>query len=134
MSAAALALRTAIHARLGGDAALAAMLPAGQLLDRAPQGVATPYLLYGSTRSEDYSTATETSEEHFLVLEVWADGSGQKTALSIAARVATLLDDAALTLAGTRLVGLSHLFTRTRRDARLRAVVAELQFRAVTEG
>lgn len=133
MSAAAFALRTAIHAVLSGDAALAAMLPSGNLLDRTPQGVSAPYLIYGSTRSEDYSTATEAGEEHVLVLEVWADGSGQKAALSIAARIVTLIDDAGLTPAGTRLVGISHLSTRTRRDARMRAVVAELQFRAVTE-
>lgn len=134
MSLAALALKGAIHARLAADAGLAALVPAGRILDRAPQGLALPFVLHGTVRSDDYSSATEAGEEHVFSIEVWADAAGQAEALTAAARIAALLDDAALPLAKGRLVSLDHRFTRTRRDLRSRAVVAELQFRAVTEG
>lgn len=134
MSLAALALKSAVHARLAGDAALTALTGPGRVLDRPPQGVPMPYVLHGPIRSTDYSTATEKSQEHQLVLEVWTDAASQRPALEIAARIAALLDDAAPTLAGTRLVSLAHRSTRMRREPKNRAIVAEIILKAVTEG
>nr|WP_316653299.1 DUF3168 domain-containing protein [uncultured Gellertiella sp.] len=134
MSDAATALRQAIHARLSSDAALTGLLGANRLLDRPPQGVAMPFLLYGPVSTSDYSTGTEPGEEHLLSLDIWTDPSGQKPALAIAARLKALLDDASLPLAGTALVSLDWRSTRTRRDPRARASVMEVTFRAVTEG
>ena len=134
MSLIALALKSAIHARLSGDAALTALVPADRILDRAPQGLAFPFLLHGPVQSDDYSDASAAGEEHRFTIEVWADAARQAQALKIAARIVTLVDNAALTLSTGKLVGLDHRSTRTRRDGRSRALVAELQFRAVTEG
>ncbi len=134
MNAAALALKAAIHARLATDAALLALIPATRLLDRAPQGTPMPFLLHGPVRSEDLSTGAERLAEHLLTLEVWADAAGQKQALTVAERIEALLDDQPLALTGVTLVSLTLRSTRLRREARARAVVAEMVFRAVTEG
>lgn len=133
MSLAALGLRQAIHALLSADAALLAMTGAGKLLDRPAQGTALPFILHGLARTEDYSTATEAGEEHFLSLDIWTDTGGQKRGLEIAARIHALVDNASLNPPGVVLVSLSYLGTRCRREARSRAIVCEVQFRAVTE-
>lgn len=126
-------LRQALHARLAADAALSALLTPGGLLDRPPSGI-MPFILYGPWRSDDYSTATETGEEHWLSLEIWTDPASQRNALDIAARLRWLLDDEPLPLAPLRLVSLLYRSTRTRREPRARALVCEVSFRAVTEG
>lgn len=125
-------LLQAIFARLGSDAALTALIPGG-IVDRLlPRGL-LPLVVIADLESRDYSTATEKSEEHFLTLEIWSDANGRKRAAEIAARVKTLLDDAALPLSGVSLVALQFLSSRSRREPKTRNFLAEMRFRAVTE-
>lgn len=133
MSAAANPLLQAIHARLAADATLTALIGTGGIHDRLLPRAAMPCLVIAELRTEDFSTATEQAEEHFLVLDAWSDAQGQKQAQEIAARVRALLHDANLTLAGARLVSLMHRTTRTRRELKTRCHIATMQFRAVTE-
>lgn len=131
MSAANLLLQ-AIFARLTGDAVLIALIPGG-VIDRLLPRALLPCVVIDDLESRDYSTATEKAEEHFLWLQIWSDANGRKGAGEIAARVTSLLDDAALPLAGVSLVNLSLLSSRSRREAKTRNFVVEMRFRAVTE-
>ena len=126
-------LRQRLHGLLAADVTLAGLLVPGGLFDRPP-GAAMPFLLYGPWRSDDYSTATEAGEEHWLTFEIWTDANGQRSGLDIAARLRSLLHDQPQPIPPFRLVSLLYRATRTRRDPRSRAVISELTFRAVTEG
>lgn len=126
-------LRQRLHTLLSADEELASLLATAGLFDRPP-GAAMPFLLYGPWRSDDYSTATEQGEEHWLTFEIWTDPNGQRLSLDIAARLRSLIHDQPQPIPPFRLVSLLYRTTRTRRDAKARAVVAEVSFRAVTEG
>lgn len=126
-------LLKSIHARLAGDAALAALIGPDGVRDRLASGRRLPCVVIGATTSNDYSTASEAGEEHFLTLEAWSDGGGRREVQEIAAMARTLLDDAALVLDGHALVSLQHRSTRTRREPKTKLFAAEMRFRAVTE-
>jgi hypothetical protein len=133
MTAAANALLQAIHAALAADAALTALIGPDGVRDRLVTGRQLPCVVTGELLSNDYSTATEPGEEHFLTLQVWSDASGQRQAQAIAAIVRGLLQDAALSLASCTLVNLQHVGTKARREPKTRLFCAEMRFRAVTE-
>lgn len=126
-------LLQAIHARLSGDAGLAALLAPDGLRDRLSAQPDLPAVVFGAFETRDHSTATEAGEEHFLTLEVWSEAAGRRQVHEIAARLDQLLDDAALALDGASLVSLLRIGLISRRDAKTRFFVAELTFRAVTE-
>jgi hypothetical protein len=126
-------LLTAIQARLAGDADLSAMIGTEGLRDRLVSGRKLPAVIVADLASNDYSTATETGAEHLLTLEIWTDAGSRKDAAIIAERLRVALHDAPLLLETHHLVGLLHLSTRTRREAKTRLHVAEIRFRAVTE-
>ena len=127
------ALLTAIHGRLSGDAALAALIGPDGIRDRLLPRPVLPSIVFGEVETRDYSTATEAGEEHRLTLEVWSEAEGRREAEEIAGRVRLLLHDAPMTLADHALVSLLHVRTRTRRQPKTKLFVAELRFRAVTE-
>lgn len=126
-------LMAAVQARLTADAALVALIGPDGLRDRPIAGKRVPCILLGECLTNDYSTATETGEEHLFVLEVWAEAGGRRLADEIADLVRSLLDDAALPLSSQTLVLLQHRSTRTIRDAKAKLHMAEMRFRAVTE-
>lgn len=130
---AALALRAAIRDRLAADAALAASLGGPRVYDEAPRGSQPPHVILASCETSDLSGDEAPAEEHLLTLEVWSREGGLSQALTAADRVARLLDDADLALAGVRLAGLAWRGTQADRfaDGGLRR--ATLTFRAVTE-
>jgi hypothetical protein len=131
MAGSANALQAAIHARLAGDATLTAMIGAGSVFDRRVSGRAMPYLVLSEITTADFAPDTE---EHQVKIEAWSDAEGRKQSQEIAARVKTLLDGASLSLTGFALANLVHRSTRARREVKSRAQVAEMMFRAVTEG
>lgn len=133
MSSPALALRAAIRQRLAGDAALSALTGGARVYDEPPRGSLPPYLVLARADASDISGDDAPAEEHALTLEVWSREGGLSQALTIADRVAQLLDDAELALDGARLVGLAWRATEADRvaDGGLRR--ATLTFRAVTE-
>lgn len=130
MAGSANALQAAIHARLAGDSALTAMIGAKSVFDRRMAGKPMPYVVLAEIATSDFAPGLE---EHVVKIEAWSDAEGRKVVQEIAARVAALLDGATLTLAGFSLVNLAHRSTRSRREPKTKAQVAEMLFRAVTE-
>jgi len=66
------ALRAAVHDALVADAPLLAALGGPKIYDEPPRSAAFPYVTLGETRIADYSTGTETGEEHLLTLHAWS--------------------------------------------------------------
>lgn len=130
MAGSANAVQAAIHARLSGDTVLTGLIGAGAVFDRRVTGRPMPYCVLSEIATSDLAPGTE---EHLVRIEVWSDAAGRRQSQDIAARVKALLDGAALTLTGFALVDLAHRRTVARREARTRAQVAEMMFRAVTE-
>lgn len=127
------ALLAAIRARLAGDAALTGLIGADGFHDRLLARPRLPCVVVGAVETRDYSTATEAGAEHFLTLDVVAEGEGRKAAEMVAERLRLLLHDAPLSLSGAVLVSLLLRSTRSRREAKTKLFVVELSFRAVTE-
>lgn len=126
-------LLSAIHARLSGDAALAALIGPEAIRDRYTTGRRLPSIMIGDLTTSDYSTSTEAGEEHLLTLEVWSEAGGRRQAQQFAASIRALLANASLPLETHILVNLQHLATLTRREPKTKLHVAEIRFRAVTE-
>jgi hypothetical protein len=130
MASSANALQAAIFSRLMGDATLTGMIGPGAVFDRRLTGRAMPYLVLSEIATSDFGPD---AEEHLVTVEAWSDADGRKQAQEIAGRVKDLLDGAVLDLAGFVLVSLLHRSTRTRREPKTRAHVAQMTWRAVTE-
>lgn len=125
-------LLQAVHARLSGDAALAALVGPDGIVDRRRDAAALPCLVTGTVETRAYGTASEDGLECLLDFEAWS-ATGRREAEEIAAQVRALLDDADLALASAHLISLSHRRTASRRAAATRHYVAEMRFRAVVE-
>jgi hypothetical protein len=132
-TAAAAALRAAIHDSLVADAPLTSLLGGARIYDEPPKSVVFPYVTLGETRIADFSTGTETGEEHQLTLHVWSRQGGHREAHLIAGALLQALDDAPLTLADHRLINLRFALADVRREADGRTYHALVRFRAVTE-
>jgi hypothetical protein len=132
-TAASAALRAAIHDALIADAALTTLLGGPKVYDEPPRAAAFPYVTLGEARVADYSTGTETGEEHQLTLHAWSRQGGQREAHLIAGALLQALDDAPLTLSGYALVNFRFSVADIRREADGRTYHALVRFRAVTE-
>jgi hypothetical protein len=133
MSTAAAALRAAIHNALVADASLTTLLGGTKVYDEVPSSASFPYVTLGEARVADFSTATEASEEHQVILNAWSRQGGHREAHVIAGALLQALDDAPLALAGHRLVNLRFALADVRREADGRTYRAAVRFRAVTE-
>lgn len=133
MSEARLSLMAAIHARLVGDAELVGLLGGPRVYDRIPRGAGFPFVAFGATDSSPEDSDGAPAIEHRITLEVFSRAYGRTEAASIAARMVTLLHDAALAPAGHRLVNLRHLGTRLRPGRDRRSFRAVVRLRALTE-
>ncbi len=132
-TAAAAALRAAIHDALAADAALTALLGGPKVYDEVPRAAAFPYVTLDDARVSDWSTASDDGEEHQLTLNAWSRQGGHREAHMIAGALLQALDDAPLTLADHRLVNLRFALTDVRREPDGRTYRALVRFRAVTE-
>ncbi len=132
MTDALLALRSAIVARCLADPVLAG-LASGGVRDEPPRGAHPVYALFGPSESRDLSTSDGRAAEHDLTVRVWARDGSAASGLAAAARIAALLDDARLALAGHHLVTLALAATDTARDGTTGLSRTVLRFRAVTE-
>jgi hypothetical protein len=130
MSDSANALQKAIYETLAEDAALTALIGAAGIFDRRLTGKPMPYLMIAEIATSDFGPD---AEEHILTIEAWSDAEGRKEVQTIAARTKGLLHDTSLALVGATLVNLQYRTTRVRREAKSKAFVAEMGFRAVTE-
>lgn len=130
---AARALQEAVFAALSADAPLTALLGGSNVFDGAPKNAVAPYVHLGEVVARDWSTATEAGTEISFAVVVWSREPGRSEGLLVAERVVTLLHDAALTLAGYRLVNLRHVATETARVENPEGRRAVVRFRAVVE-
>lgn len=129
-----LALRTAILAALSDDALLVGLF-GGQmrLCDEPPRGSLPVYAVFGRVIAREASGSEVRGHEQRAEIVVHARPGSAATALAIVDRMAALLDDAALPLAGHTLIGLGVAETGCVRDAGNGAARAWLALRAVTE-
>ncbi len=132
-TAASAALRAAIHDALIADTGLTGLLGGPKVYDEPPRAAAFPYVTLGETRVADYSTGSETGEEHQMVLHAWSRQGGTREAHLIAGALLQALDDAPLTLTDHALVNLRFSVADIRREADGRTYHALVRFRAVTE-
>jgi hypothetical protein len=132
-TAAAAALRAAIHDALVADAPLASVLGGARIYDEPPKDAVFPYVTLGEARISDFSTGTEQGEEHQLTLHAWSRQGGHKEAHLITGALLQALADAPLTLAGHALVNLRFTLADVRREADGRTYHVLVRFRAVTE-
>jgi len=132
-TAASAALRAAVHDALAADSALNVLLGGPKVYDEPPRAAAFPYVTLGETRVLDWSTGTDTGEEHQLTLHAWSRQGGHREAHLITGALLQALDDAPLTLADHRLINFRFAVADVRRDADGRTYHALIRFRAVTE-
>jgi len=132
-TAAAAALRAAVHDALTADAALTTLLGGPKIYDEPPRAAALPYVTLGETRVADYSTGDGPGAEHQLTLHAWSRQGGHAQAHAVAGALLQALDDAALTLSGHTLVNFRFAVADIRREADGRTYHALVRFRAVTE-
>jgi hypothetical protein len=131
MSSPARALQQAVFAALTADAELMGLLGGAHVFDGAPRNAAQPYVHLGEMNARDWSTATEPGAEILFSVVAWSGRPGRAETLAIAERVRAVLHDAALPLAGWRLVNLRHVATESARDGKDRRALA--RFRAALE-
>jgi len=101
-----LALRAAVQAVLVNDATLNTLLGGPQIYDETPANVTAPYVTFGEAKANDWSAGYDRGHEQIFSMNIWSRQGGDSEALGIAAQVAGLLDGAALTLDGHRLVSI----------------------------
>ena len=132
-----LALRGAILARAGADAALAALMGGRVALHDEPPRAAEPvYALFGPAEARDASVDLGAGHELDMTLVVWGKPGSARTALEVGERLAALLHDAdapALPLVGHRLINLRVAKVEVGRDAKADLARVVLRLRAVTE-
>jgi hypothetical protein len=129
-----LALRAGLIARFTPDAALATLLGGRvRLYDEPPRGVLPVYALFGDAGIEDDSVDGAERHRHSHEIAVIARPGSVRTALDAAERMAALLADTAMPLAGCRLVTLRVRAIKAHRDTRSGEARASLSVEAVTE-
>jgi hypothetical protein len=109
------------------------VLGGAHIYDEPPRAVAFPYVTLGEARVIDWSTGTDTGEEHQLTLHAWSRQGGHKEAHLITGALLQALNDASLTLSDHRLINLRFSVADLRREADGRTYHALVRFRAVTE-
>lgn len=133
MSEPLLALQGAIVDALKGDATLVALLGGAKIFEHAPPSTTHPWIAFDELRSAKTDVSGYRTREHRLSLLCVSRQPGTKEALAIAERVAAVLDDAPLALAGHRLVNLAAIAVEIIRVGREPLRKARVSLRAVTE-
>ena len=129
-----LALRAGLIARFAADAVLAALLgDRVRLHDEPPRGSLPVYALFGDAEIRDDSVDGAERHRHGHEIAVIAKPGSVRTALDAAERMAALLQDTAMPLAGCRLVTLRVRAIKAHRDTRTGEARASLTIEAVTE-
>ena len=129
-----LALRQAILAAAQADPDLAALMGgAARLYDEPPRAAEPVYAVFGDVSAEDASTSSERGHAQDLALVVWSREGSARSGLEAAERLAAILDEAPLVLAGHRLANLRVTSIAADRDRDTGLARATLRLRAVTE-
>lgn len=128
--AVAAALQEAVHQRLTGDAALAALVgPA--IYDALPGGPVPPlYVVIGPEEAQDRSDVTGRGAQHDLTVSVVGAGAGFHAAKSVAGAISDALAGADLALDRGVLVALEFRRARARRAGAGQLRRIDVTFRA----
>jgi hypothetical protein len=129
-----LALRAAVLAHAGADAALLELMGGTLRLHDEPPRAAEPiYAVFGDVTAEDWSTDLDRGHEQHLALVIWSREGSARSGLDAAERFAALLDGADLPLPGHRLVNLRVTAIAAARDDKSGLARVTVRLRAVTE-
>ncbi|MEM7695009.1 MAG: DUF3168 domain-containing protein [Pseudomonadota bacterium] len=131
MSDARHALMSAVFAALSGDATLSGLITG--VFDHPPRGASHPFVSFGAFRSKVLDGDDVPDVEHRFEVLIHSRDAGRREASTIAARVEALLDGAALSLTGFRLIGLRHRESDVAGSRDQRAYRVRVSFSAVTE-
>ena len=129
----ALALQTALLARLAADVALAASPLAGRLFDAAPRDAGFPHLVVDEAIVRDRSGLEAPLDETRLALRVVSRKGGRREVMTLAGLVEDALAAADPDLVGHRLVLLRRQATEVRLLDDGLTAEAVLRFVALTE-
>lgn len=110
-SLALLELQHGIYAKLAGDGVLMGLVSG--VFDAPPQQAAFPYVVIGDGKQETLPADSVQVTECQLILHVWTDAGGRKSALTILNRLYALLHQGTLSLTGYQLVLLRGLDATT---------------------
>jgi hypothetical protein len=127
------ALQTAIRSALLAHAPLILLLQGQHIFEEVPRGASAPHVAIGDVEMRDWSVADQKAHEHFLTLRVQTNSRSRRLAQDILDEIEGLLDNAALTLDGHRLVNLRLTLWSVVRDKNSENFGAVLRFRAATE-
>ena len=95
-------VQRALYTKLQGDGVLMGMV-AG-VYDNVPQTTALPYVVIGDGRQDGIAADAVGVSQCRLVLDVWTDIGGRKTALVILNRLFSLMHMGTLSMGGYQLV------------------------------
>lgn len=128
------ALVAALRAAASADAAVQALLgqPA-RFYDDPPPDPAFPYATLGRVETRPADASGGDALEHGVTLHVWSRYGGRAEALDIVAALRGALHNAALPVAGRRLVLLFATFADVFRSGDGRTTHGVLRLRAITE-
>ena len=133
MPSASWALQQSVFATLSADTQITALLGPSRIFDDVPQKAAFPYLTLGQSSVRDWSTATESGDEHLLTLHVWSRADGRRQTHEIMGAIKSALHNRVLSLNGHRMINLRHEFSDARRDPEGDIYHGIVRLRAVTE-
>ena len=120
-------MRTALLAH----APLRLLLGGAHVHEELPRGARPPFVLFETIETRDWSVADQKAHEHFVALSVKTNSRSRRLAQQVLDEIETVLDGAALNLAGHRLVNLRLTFWSVTRQGE--SYGANLRFRAATE-
>ncbi|MFV2093451.1 MAG: DUF3168 domain-containing protein [Hyphomicrobiales bacterium] len=132
-AAAAWELQTALYQTLSTDTALVALLGGARVYDDVPPGADFPYVVIGENLNRDWSTGSDTGDEHGLTIHTWSRAAGRKQSLDLIAAIRAALDTGTLTLSQNRVVNLGFEFAQTRLDGDAQTIHGVIRYRVVTE-
>jgi len=126
------ALASAVRAAAMEDGAVQALI-SDRFYDDPPPDVIFPYLTIGRVESKPVDASERDALEHGVTLHVWSRYGGRAEALEIIAALRACLHNAALDIAGRRLVLLFVVFTDVFRSGDGRTTHGVVRLRAITE-
>jgi hypothetical protein len=126
-------LLEAVRAALLAHAPLTQLLGGDHVYEEVPRGAPSSFIEFAGLETRDWSTADQAAHEHILTLAVRTNSRSRKLAQQLADAAETVLDGAALNVAGHRLVNLSVVFRAVARGPSSPGFGASLRLRAATE-
>lgn len=128
------ALLTAMRIALAADAGVRAVLghPA-RLYDNRPSDPVFPFLTVGRVETTPMESSEAAALSHAITLHVWSREGGKAEAMDALAALRGVLHNAALTIAGRRLVLMGVVYADIFLSPDARATQGLLRLRAITE-